>query len=115
MCLRVAIQLVTCVCRSCPVSVHCKRESVTTAWRLFTSISANGTVNVNNELKRLWMEPVVASSEVPSQHPSATLDKKRRSFFKSCYFVCLPLFDPEANRVQTKIFTARATLLCGRA
>ena len=80
MCLRVGMQLVTSVCRSCQVRVYCKRESVTTAWRVFRSVSANGTINVNNELKRVWMEAVVAQSEVPSQHPSAALDKKTQKF-----------------------------------
>lgn len=60
MCLRVAIQLVTCVCRSCQVRLYCKWVSVTTSWRLFRSLSANGIINVNNELKRVWMEAVVA-------------------------------------------------------
>jgi len=51
MCLHVAVQLVTCVCRSYQVRVYCKWVSLTTSWRLFRSISANGTINVNNELK----------------------------------------------------------------
>ena len=104
-CLRVAIQLVACVCRSCRVRVYCTRVSATTTWRLFRSVSANGTINVNNELKRVWMEAVVAQSGVPCQHPSAALDKKLRIFFTSCYFVSMPLFDPETYRVQTTIFT----------
>ena len=60
MCLRVAVQLVTCVCRSCRVRVYCEWVSVTTSRSLFRSISANGTINVNSELKREWMEAVVA-------------------------------------------------------
>jgi len=60
MCLRVAIQLVTCVCRSCQVRVYFKWAPVTTAWCLFRSVSANGTINVNSELKRVWMEAIMA-------------------------------------------------------